>query len=259
MNKFSSQIENHNFVKELVNDLIPTTKKVPRGAEEVKKYQAELSEFEKYSTSVFMWAMRVQGCFATLEHARVFLNYFRTNKRYKEAGIGRSDYINYHYFNYAITVVKIMDIALILTNDTFRLGNPAKLCRLESITENLWVRSTGVDKLLKELNSVVEPWREPRNRFVHRGQTLDISGQRQDSKLLYLLEAYDRFSGLDTSIASVPFHLVKSWYRSVVSEVYKEFDRTEKPLLDATSELLSGLLPIYRFWRKMLPQVTSLP
>lgn len=251
MNRFSSQIENHDFVRESSNDVQPILEKVHRD----KDYS--LSEGERYSASVFKWAGRILECFVTLEHARAYIGHFRTNKWYAEAGIGRSHYINYHYFNYAITTVRIMDVALILTNTIFRLGNPERLCRLDNINENYWVRSAGIDELLKKLNATVEPWREPRNLFVHRGATLDISGQRQDSKLLFLLEAYDRFSELDTSIASVPFHLVKSWYRSVVSGIFKEFDQTEKPLLDATSGLLSGLLPIYKSWHKALTQTSN--
>lgn len=194
--------------------------------------------------------MRIKECFATLEQARVYLSSYRTNKRYKEAGIGRSHYINYHYFNYAITAVRIMDVALILTNNTFRLGNPDKLCRIENIAENSWVRSTGVAKLLKKLNSIVEPWREPRNLFVHRGQTLD-------TKLLYLLEAYDLLSERGESISGISPTDTKSWYQLEVSRISKEFEQTEKPLFNATNDLLSGLLPIYRFWRKMLAQTSN--
>ena len=149
-----------------------------------------------------------------------------------------------------------MDVALILTDTTFRLGNPERLCRLDYINENRWMRSTGIDELPKKLNSVVEPWREPRNLFVHRGQTLDISGQRQDSKKLYLLEMDDLLSRLDSS-KTLPHHYVQSLYRSVVSGIFKEFDQTEKQLLDATSELLSGILPIYKFWHKMLAQTSN--
>jgi len=193
----------------------------------------------------------------TLEHARAYIGHFRSNKHYAEAGIGRSHHINYHYFNYAITTVRIMDVALILTNTTFRLGNPERLCRLDNINENYWVCSAGIDELLKKLNAAVEPWREPRNLFVHRGETLDISGQRQDSKMLFVLGAVDLLGEDNESVTRIPRIDTRFLYRSVVSGIFKEFNQTEKPLLDATSELLSGLLPIYRFWRKMLPQVTS--
>lgn len=243
MNSYSSQIEQNQFLKELVKDQIPTVKKVHQDA------AYTFSEFEQYSVSVFKWSMRIRDCFETLEHARVYLEYFRRNKRYEEAGIGRSHHINYHYFNYAITVVKIMDVALILTNKTFRLGNPEKLCRVESISENLWVKSAGVNKLLKELDSIVNQWREPRHLFVHRGETID-------RKSMYLLEAHDflmREGAPIENMSSFTRHL----YKSEILRISKEFEKTEEPLFNSASKLLSGLLPIYRFWRKTLKEISE--
>jgi hypothetical protein len=244
MNKISSQIENHQFVDELMNDLKPVIKKLHQNGEYT------LSEFEQYLLSVFKWIMRIRDCFEALDYARVYLKYFSTNKRHEKAGIGRSRHINYHYFNYAITVVKIMDVALILTNKTFRLGNPERLCRFDSIIENSWVRSAGIDKPLKELNSLVEPWREPRNLFIHRGETLS-------SKSLHLLEAYDLLISTSEPITIFSPSEAKLLYKLEVSKIYKEFEQTEVPLLSATSELLSELLPIYRFWRKTLQETSD--
>lgn len=249
MNKISSQIENHQFIEEVSKDqIIPIVEKLHQD----KDYS--LSELEQYSLSVFMWSMRIRDCFEILEHASVYLKYFRNNKQYKEAGIGRSHHINYHYFNYAITVVKIMDVSLILTDKTFRLGNPEKLCRLENIIENSWVQSAGVDKLLKELNSVVEPWREPRNLFIHRGERLK-------GKSMYILEAYDLAASRGESIPnSSPFaarEWYKEWYKEEISRIDKEFKQTEIPLFNATSNFLLGLLSIYNFWRKTLKQTSG--
>jgi len=258
MNKISSQIENHQFIKELSNDLQPTAS---RKYQEIKDsgqslFQStslvlsSLSELEQYSKSLFIWAMRIRDCFETLEHVGVYLHpSFRINRRYREAGIGLNHYINYHYFNYATTVVRIMDVALILTNTTFRLGNPEKLCRLDYIIENSWVRSTGVDKFLKKLNAIVEPWREPRNLFIHRGKTLN-------RKSMHMLEAFELLIREDPSIKFISTSDTKRLYKSELSKIYKEFEKTEQPLFKSTSELLSQLLPIYRFWRRMLQEQT---
>jgi len=242
MNKISLQIENHQFIEEVDKDQIPIVKKLHQDKD------ATLSELEQYSLSVFKWAMRIRDCFETLEHAEVYLGSFRTNKRYKEAGIGRSHYINYHYFNYAITVTKVRDIALILTDKTFRLGNPEKLCRLENIIGNSWVRSAGVDKLLKKLDAVVKPWWEPRHLFVHRGGRLNRES-------LYILEAYDLAARGGESIGSP--HDTKILYELEVSRILKEFKQTEIPLFNAVSDLLSGLLSIYRSWHKILEQPST--
>jgi len=258
MNKISSQVEHHKFIEELARDQQPI---IEREYQEIKnsgqslfqltpKVLSPRSEFEQYSVSVFLSATRIISCFETLEHARVYLENFRTNKRYEEAGIGRSHYINYHYFNYAITVVKIIDVALILTNKTFRLGNPERLCRLENIIENSWVCSTSIDKLLKKLNSIVNGWREPRHLFVHRGKTLN-------GESMHMLETFELLIREDPSITFVSQSDVRHLYKSEISRITKEFERTEPLLFNAISELLSQLLPIYRFWRKTLKETSE--
>lgn len=245
MNKLSLQILNHEFFEELLGDL-KTYLKESLGD---KVYTP--SEFEQYSLSVFKRAMRIEDCFKTLEHAKAYLSHFRTNKRYKEAGIMQVNHINYHYFHYAITVVTIMDVALILTNDTFRLGNPEKLCYFENIVKNSWLRSSNVDKLLNNLRSIVEPWREPRNIFVHRGEKLD-------RELLTALEGYDILhEKKDKLVTMISSSDVKRLYKFELSKIYKEFEQTENPLFNAISELLSQLIPIYSFWRNKLKQTSN--
>ena len=173
------------------------------------------------------------------------MKHFRTNKWYREAGIVQSNYINYHYTKYAITVVTIMDVCLMLTNDTFRLGNPERLCYLENIIKNSWVTSSKVDKSLNKLSKIVEPWREPRNLFIHRGEQL----RREKLVALEELELAREKGILDIK---VPLHRVKSLYKSELSEIFKEFDQVETPLFNAVIELLSKLLPVYISWRKKL-------
>ena len=138
-----------------------------------------------------------------------------------------------------------MDVSLILTNDTFRLGNPERLCSLDNIMRNSWVISSNVDKQLNKLARIVEPWREPRNLFIHRGWNIY-------RELLTALEGYEllREKGmLDEMLSS---HRVKSLYKSELSKLFQEFDQAETPLFDAAIELLSSLLPIYVSWRKKL-------
>lgn len=242
MKKLSLQLEDHPFFKEVLSDLQPVFQKY----KETDTPFSAFSELDQYILLVFKWLMRIWDCFETLEHARVYLSYYRSNKRYEEARIGRVQHMNYHYYYYAITVVRTMDIALILTNNAFRLGTPDELCRFSYISENSWVRSARVDKMLKQLESVVKPWRDPRNLFVHRGAKID-------SQPLNYVEAWDLLIRDDSSIANIiPHSKIKLLYKSEISRVVKEFDKTETRLFSAIVELLSGLLPIYSFWRKVL-------
>ena len=193
------------------------------------------------------WIQRLRNCFTALEHARVYMEHFRSNKWYREAEIVQGNYINYHYVRYTITVVTIMDVSLILTNHTFRLGNPERLCSLDNITRNSWVISTNVGEALNKLSRIVEPWREPRNLFIHRGWEIY-------RELLTALEEYEltQDKGLLDLDKVVSSHRVKSLYKSELLEIFKEFDEVEPPLSEAVIELLSELLPIYESQRNRL-------
>jgi len=243
MNDYSSKIFDHEFAKGYMKDVLPYMEELLGG----KPYSP--SELEKYSFSIMGWVHRIGNCFKALEHTRVYMQHFWSNKWYREAGIVQSNYINYHYTKYAITVVTIVDVCLILTNDTLRLGNPERLCYFDNIIKNSWVVSSKVNKSLNKLQKIVEPWREPRNLFIHRGWEIY-------REVLTALEGYELLHEkgmlkgmLDEKVA---LRRVKSLYKSELSEIFKEFDQVEPPLFDAVNELLSKLLPVYISWRKKL-------
>jgi hypothetical protein len=239
MNDYSLKISNHELNEECRRDAVPYMEKI------IGVKSSSPSELAKYSFTVMSWMQRLRSCFTSLEHTRVYMRHFRNNKWYREAGIVQGNYINYHYAKYTITVVTIMDVSLILTNYTFRLGNPERLCSLDNITRNSWVISTNIGEALNKLSRIVEPWREPRNLFIHRGWEMY-------SELLTALEQYEltRDKGMLDEVVSS--HRVKSLYKSELSDIFKEFDEVEAPLFEAVIELLSELLPIYESWRNRL-------
>jgi len=192
-----------------------------------------------------MWTQRLYSCFRALEHTRVYMSHFRSNKWYREAGIVQGNYINYHYSKYAITLVTIVDVCLILTNATLRLGNPERLCYLENITKNSRVISSKVDKSLNKLNKIVEPWHEPRNLFIHRGYE-----PYRDK--LSRLEAYELLFEKGKLDRVIPLRKRKTLYKTELAEIFIEFDQVEAPLFNAVTEFLSKLLPVYITRREKL-------
>ncbi|MGB2814652.1 MAG: Cthe_2314 family HEPN domain-containing protein [Dehalococcoidales bacterium] len=239
MNNYKSKILIHEFNKAVCKGALPYMMGLISG----KPYSP--SELEKYSFSLMGWVNRISNCFEDLEHAKVYLNHFRTSSWYREAGITKSNYINYHYCKYAITVVTIMDVALILTNDTLRLGNPEKLCSFDNIIKNSWVISSNFDKPLTKLRSIVEPWREPRNFFIHRGGEIY-------REVLTALDGYELLCERGIIDKSVSLHRIKLLYKSELSKIFDEFNQVEKPLFNDVFELLSKLLPVYKSWRNRL-------
>ncbi|MCK4331853.1 MAG: hypothetical protein KAW81_04755 [Dehalococcoidia bacterium] len=247
MGKRVEQIFRHPFCQQIVDDIRPALDILHRELEELERsgrlqfvetpqqptYQPTgFSRFDRYVTSVFEYISRLEKSFRRLEHIRAYLAHFRILKQYKGAGVNLAEYVQYHYSNHAITLVGICDLALILTNNTFCLGFPPRQCRQEIITENYWVCKAKVDEVLKRLNSTVEPLREPRNLFVHRGFP------RSSPRIIYL----DMSENLG----------VGRPYKAEISRIIGKLKEEEEPVFGATIELLSGLHPVYKFWKGIL-------
>jgi hypothetical protein len=213
------------------------------------KEPEELSELEQYLISVFRWTARLADSFRRLEHVRAYLAHFRILKQYNETGIKRMDYIKYHYSNHAVILLGIFDLALILTNSVFRLGIPERQCRPEIVIENSWVRRRGIDKSLRELNSAVEHLREPRNVFIHRGYP-------RDTEDLSCLTGVEIFLKADNSSTIMSPSRVRPAYERVFKQerlrILDELDKQEEPVFNISMELLTGLHPVYKGWKKSL-------
>lgn len=250
MPKYSEQISRHPFVAEISDDLQLVNErlspKMPTSPEEfLHGRPSALSECEDYVVSVFLRTGRLADSFERLEHIRAYLAYFKLLKQYKEIGINRTDYIRYHYSNHAATLLGTFDIALILTNNVFRLGLPERQCRSEIITQNCWVRSKGIDKILRELDSAVEPLREPRHMYIHRAYP-------RDSETLWYLRGFEMLSSIDStlevdsSLKIICLSEVRTMYKAEILRILDELSGQEEPVFNAATKLLTGLHPVYK-------------
>lgn len=257
--KYSEQILNHPFAKELLDDITPAVHRLSllkkhkrtRKFQKIEQYfhPTRLSEPEQYFHSALYYVLRLHDSFERLEYIRTFLTHFRIPKQYKEMGIERSDYIKYHYSNHAVNLVGIFDIALILANNVFRLGLPEKQCRSELIIQNSWVRSRGIDKILKNLDSKVLPLREPRNLFIHRGWARDD----KFIPFLEMLELLKRKSAIpETILSSRSDAIIARISKLETLKILDELNEQEEPVFNISIELLSRLHPIYKFWKDIL-------
>ncbi len=255
MEKYSEQILNHPFAKECFDDIVhlAKTSDTPRNFSEFSQsfHSGKLSGPDQYFYPVFSYIVRIRDCFERLDHIRIFISHPIILKKYREGGINQTNYIQYHYSNWAVTFVGIFDITLHLTNNVFRLGIPEKRCHPQLIIQNSWVRSRGIDKILQNLNSRVEPFREPRNLFIHRG----IS---QMDDLLTTLGAYDLLNerGMvenDTMLKIINHSKVKLAYREKISEILNKLIKQEEAVFNTSMELLTSLHPVYKFWKEKIP------
>lgn len=255
MEKYNEQMLSHPFFAEICDDLQLLNErlspKMPTSPEEfLHGRPPALSESEDYVVSVFLWTARLADSFERLKHIRAYLSHFRILKRYRESGINRTDYIKYHYSNHAVTLLGVLDIALILTNHVFRLGHPEKQCRSKIIIQNAWVRSRGIDKILRQLDSAVEPLREPRHLFIHRGYP------RDSEPLWYLrgfeiLRSIDSTLEVDSSSKIISLSEVGTRYKTEILRILDELSEQEKPVFNTCKELLAALHPVYKNWKRL--------
>jgi len=245
MAKHSEQIFSQPFFDEVLNDIRPVLQQLSPNANIIK-----VSQPEQYFWSAYYYVHILHNSFMRLEHIRAYLAHFRILKQYKESGIDRVSYIEYHYSNHTVTLAGIFDIALILTSNVFRLGLPERQCRSQLIIQNSWVLSRGIDKILQKLNSAVEPLREPRNLFLHRGIP-------QMDEFLTALACYDVLEekGMveeDAMLKMIDRSRGELRYKEKVSEILSELSKQEEPVFNISIELLSRLHPIYKFWKDIL-------
>lgn len=239
INNYTLKLLNHKFHEEVQEDAYGYIREILEDA----KYSP--TELEQYSFNIIKWLQRIYNSFNALTYTRVYMEHFRSNKWFKEAGIVKANYLNYHYIKYAITVVTIFDICLRLTNYVFKFGYLEKHCSLIKIQKNVLVKSSNVGDNLTELNRIVQPWREPRNLFVHSGDILY-------NERLTALEAYEQLSYLHRYPSKISANRIKIAYKFEIIRIFKEFDEVEVQLFIKVDELLNNLLPIYIGWREKL-------
>lgn len=237
--KHSEQIRSHPFVDEVIADSGP----VLRQLLSPKQRPTRRSEPERYFWSVRFYIHNLCDSFTRLEHIRTYLAHIRISKQYRQDGITRTSYIEYHSSNHAVILVGIFDIALILTSNVFRLGIAEKQCRSDLIMQNAWVHERGIDRILRQLDSAVSPLREPRNLFAHRGIP------RMDEFLTALGE-YDALEEKGLLKKMPNRSKVELVYKEKISGILDELGKREESAFNPTMELLTGLHPVYNSWKK---------
>ena len=206
------------------------------------KEPAKFLEYQWYDHNVFTQLSAIISATERLEQSQIFIRTFPKPRSYEKLRINQYTWIEYHYSNYIITLVGLFDIALILANSIFRLGNRECDCKADLITMNSWVAKTPVQQALKNLNDLIKPHREDRNLRVHRGTVPDIATVmgEEELDLLKAISAVQMFGKplIDRKIMDFA-------YKGHVKKICKAL-QTERDKIDNVMwGLFDHLLPIY--------------
>jgi hypothetical protein len=217
---------------------------------------ATLLEYEFYDDDVFRNAFALVDAFERMEQSQRLLE-TAGKVSWDGAGLDRHTWIEYHYSYYVVTLVSLADIALILTNSVFRLGNRERDCRPDLIIRNWWVAGTSAKESLENLTKVIRPYKEGRNRHVHQGRPQAIA-EVMGSKLLDQLKL---FSFVDRAgkpvVASA---ILEKGYALEIPKISGRLDLESAEIKGRIVTVLDALFPVYKLkseelhekWRQVI-------
>jgi hypothetical protein len=239
----------HPFIKKLMENTQPlieaSSDKLKKVAEKRKlrsKEKTELWEHEWYDYVVFIHLSSLLSGTERLQQAQNFIVNFPQPRSYEKKGINQYTWIEYHYSYYLVTFVSLFDIALILTNSVFRLGNRERDCKADLIMNNSWVRQTPVKQALADLDQLIKPHREGRNLHIHRGQMPDIA-LTMELEELDMLKLYSFVQMHGKPI--IDQEIIDWAYKGATKEIIEKLHGERSNVHSIIWQFFDDLLPVY--------------
>jgi len=211
------------------------------------KLVLEFSPKQNYEYNSCYWCVRLLDAFDRLRYIRNMTRRSLYRKKSEEKSVLLQEWLIYNYEHYVIVYQGVLDIALLLTNALFDMGNPPDKCSYSTICDNTRIAGTEVGAILKKLIKTVRKHREGKNLLVHRGGRIELPIQvRMPSEvdLLYVsiklgIEVKDELRDLLAEFLTI--HTRKD----LLAIMDKEFKQIESQV----EKLFDELLPVYRGMR----------
>ncbi len=138
--------------------------------------------------------------------------------------------------------MSLADVALILTNEVFGLGNQERNCKSDIIKSNDYIRGTKVKTALDALEVLVKPYRRVRNVHVHRGKSPDIPDLLNSEQLdQFMLTSKVALMSKPAKTPEILDLMFSGQAREIVQRMTGELDELQKVL----SRLFDSILPTY--------------
>jgi len=206
------------------------------------KGNERLWEFEFYDYDIFFRVSAAISAVERLKQSQQFMRTFPRPRSYEKLRINQHIWIEYHYSFYVITLVSLFDIALILTNLVFRLGNREQDSKEHLIKNNSWVVRTSVKDALENLKKLIEPHKVGRNLHVHRGEVQSIAEAIKSEELdrLALINSAQTLGG-----PTIDKEIIDFAYKGHVQKICVRLEKERGEVSAAILRLFDCLLPIY--------------
>jgi hypothetical protein len=203
---------------------------------------ATVCEYEFYDDDVFRNAGAAVEALDRLEQSQRLIE-ASSKASWEGAGMDRHTWIEYHYSYYVVTFVSLGDIALVLTNSVFRLGNRERDCKPDLITRNWWVAQTPAKSALEDLAKLIQPSKEGRNLHVHRGKPQPIA-EVMGSKLLDQLKLFSFVERVGRPV--VPSATLEKGYSVEIPKISGRLDRERAEVKVRLEAVFDALFPVYK-------------
>jgi len=205
-----------------------------------------LSPRQHYEFSSFFWCNRLVKVFDKLRSIRAMTGRSLYKKKNESKGVVLQDWILHNYEHYTVVYQSILDVALLLTNGIFDLGNPYKKCSYRTVCDNTKINGTNVHHILEKLDKTVRGHREGKNLLVHRGEAIrpPLKSMTFDE-----IEVTNMAIKFGIGVGSLEDNL--TWFVSTFtkSELIKTMEKECTEIESQVEELFSELLPYYRAFR----------
>lgn len=205
---------------------------------------------ERYLMNVFQGTSLITNTVDQMTNCQLFLHRFPSPRTYHKEKIGHCTWIEYHFGYYVILLVSLYDMALILTNTVFCLGNKEQNCKPDIIKSNDHLRGTSTKASLNELDKFVKPYRQVRNLHVHRGHSPDVPEILQSENLETLMMA-SKLSIISSSQSVSPQDLDLLFWTNTY-DIMNHLSNDLEQLQSILSTLFDSLLPEYKKHTLML-------
>jgi hypothetical protein len=203
---------------------------------------ATLLEYEFYDDDVFRNAGAAVEALDRLGQSQRLIE-AASKGSWEGSGLDRHMWIEYHYSYYIVTFVSVADIALVLTNSAFRLGNRERDCKPDTITRNWWVAQTPAKAALEDLAKLIQPYKEGRNLHVHRGRLQPIA-EVMGSKLLDQLKLFSFVERVGKPV--VPSATLEKGYRIEIPKISGRLDQERAEVKVRIAAVFDALFPVYK-------------
>jgi len=201
-----------------------------------------LTEIQGYSLKIFDPMIRIVDFVQQLADIKKFIARFPTPHQYRKEGISWYKWLEYHYSHYEITIASLGDIALVLINAVFLLGNPEKLCTIDTITRNEHIINTPVLEIYKKIEKIIKPYRKRKNYYIHRGEPPALHYIFKSPFLIHLKLC----SFLDSQGTEVvDKKIIDLWYRDEGRKICEELESRISEIKDSVWILFDRLFEVY--------------